>query len=159
MCAPICTLKPTVSYIYFGWIICELHPNKDFLKRDLGSDVRRGQSSRQRSDHVRLCRSYQGFLFFKNFLVFFRAEPVGGSQARGVIGAVAAAAGLCHSHSNLGSEPCLTYTTAYLNAGSLNHWARPGFEPATLWFLDSFPLCHNGNSRILIFIPRAFLVC
>ena len=32
----------------------------------------------------------------------------GGSQARGLIGAVAA--GLCHSHSNAGSEPCLQPT-------------------------------------------------
>ena len=37
----------------------------------------------------------------------FRAEPTayGGSQARGLIGAVAA--GLCQSHSNAGSETCL----------------------------------------------------
>ena len=40
----------------------------------------------------------------------FRAEPVayGGSQARGLIGAVAA--GLHHSHSNAGSEPRLRPT-------------------------------------------------
>ena len=28
-----------------------------------------------------------------------------------------------------------TYTTAHGNAGSLTHWARPGTEPTTLWFL------------------------
>ena len=28
-----------------------------------------------------------------------------------------------------------TYTTANGNAGSLIHWARPGIEPATSWFL------------------------
>ena len=41
---------------------------------------------------------------------FFRATPVayGGSQAWGPIGATAA--GLCHSHSNAGSEPCLQST-------------------------------------------------
>ena len=47
-------------------------------------------------------------LKFHHFLVFFflfRAAPAayGGSQARGVESAVAA--GLWHSHSNLGSEP------------------------------------------------------
>ena len=38
------------------------------------------------------------------FLVFFRAAPLayGSSQARGGIGAVAA--GLCHNHSNSGSD-------------------------------------------------------
>ena len=43
------------------------------------------------------------FLFFC-FFAFSRAAPVahGGSQARGLIGAVAA--GLCHSHSNAGSQ-------------------------------------------------------
>jgi len=43
-----------------------------------------------------------GFFFF--CLLSFRAAPAayGGSQARGLIGAVAA--GLHHSHSNVGSE-------------------------------------------------------
>ena len=46
-------------------------------------------------------------IFIFIFFVFSRAALVayGGSQARGLIGAVAA--GLHHSHSNLGSEPCL----------------------------------------------------
>ena len=49
--------------------------------------------------------AYSLFLFL--FLSFSRASPAahGGSQVRGPIGAVAA--GLCHSHSNLGSEPRL----------------------------------------------------
>ena len=72
-------------------------------------------------------------------LSFFRAAPVayGGSQARGRIGAVATV--LLQSHSNSGSEPCL-WTTPQLtgNAGSLTHWARPGIEPATSWFLNRF---------------------
>ena len=48
---------------------------------------------------------YSFFFFF--FLCLFRAAPgaYGDSQARGLIGA--AAAGLCHSHSNARSEPCL----------------------------------------------------
>ena len=47
-----------------------------------------------------------GFFFFG----LFRAALVayGGSQARDLIGAVAAS--LCHSHSNVGSEPCLQPT-------------------------------------------------
>ena len=49
-----------------------------------------------------------GFFFF--FFGLFRASLVayGGSQARGRFGA--AAAGLHHSHSNTGSEPCLRPT-------------------------------------------------
>ena len=45
--------------------------------------------------------------FFSSILCLFRATSwhMRSSQARGRIGA--AAAGLCHSHSNLGSEPCL----------------------------------------------------
>ena len=48
--------------------------------------------------------------YFIVFLSFFGAAPAayGGSQARGLIGAVAA--GLCQSHSNVGSEPSLQPT-------------------------------------------------
>ena len=51
------------------------------------------------------------FFIFSFFFVFFRATPAGygGSQARGPIGAVAA--GLHHSLSNAGSEPCLQPTS------------------------------------------------
>ena len=47
----------------------------------------------------------------KNFFCLFRATPAayGGSQARGLIGAVAA--GLHHSHSNAGSQPSLQPTS------------------------------------------------
>ena len=31
-----------------------------------------------------------------------------------------------------------TYTTAHSNTGSLTHWARPGTEPTTSWFLVEF---------------------
>ena len=51
------------------------------------------------------------YLFiFIYFLVFSRAAPAayGGSQVRGLIGAVAA--GLCQSHSNAGSKPHLPLT-------------------------------------------------
>ena len=63
--------------------------------------------------------------FFLGFFVFclFRAAPMayGGSQARGRI--TATAASLQHSHSN---------------ARSLTHWAKPGIEPETSWFLVRF---------------------
>ena len=50
------------------------------------------------------------FFFFVLFFVFSRATPVayGGSQAKGLIRAVAA--GLCQSQSNSGSEPRLQPT-------------------------------------------------
>ena len=60
--------------------------------------------------------NYEFFFFF----LFIRATftAFGSSQARCQIGAVAA--GLCHSHSNLGSEPwSATYTETRGNAGSL----------------------------------------
>ena len=57
----------------------------------------------------------QIYFFILFFLYFSRAAPVsyGGSEARGLIGAVVA--GLCQSHSNGGSEPCLK-TTPQLRA-------------------------------------------
>ena len=80
------------------------------------------------------------FLFY--FILFFclfaisRAAPVayGGSQARGLIGAVAA--GLHHSHSN---------------AGSLTHWARPEIESATSWFLVGFVSAAPWQELLIFF--------
>ena len=50
------------------------------------------------------------YILFFFFFCIFRAAPVAyaGSQARGPIGAVAT--GLCHSHTNEGSEPHLQPT-------------------------------------------------
>ena len=31
-----------------------------------------------------------------------------------------------------------TYTTTHGNTGSLTHWAKPGMEPETSWFLVGF---------------------
>ena len=84
------------------------------------------------------------FLFFVLFCfvlfcLFFRAAPVPCriSKAGGQIGA--AAAGLCQSHSNVGSRPrSATFTTAHGNAGSLIHRARPGIKPASLWIVVRF---------------------
>ena len=78
------------------------------------------------------------FFFSPRSFCLFRAAPVacGGSQTRGLIGAVAVS--LHQSHSDARSEPHLTSTTAHGNTGSLTHWARQGMEPATSWFLVGF---------------------
>ena len=87
------------------------------------------------------------YLFIFCLFVFSRAAPMayGGSQARGPVGA--AAAGLYHSHSNTGSEPCLQPTPQLMATsepestergqgsnlqahgslvGFVNHWATTG---------------------------------
>jgi len=57
-----------------------------------------------------ICKFLFLFFFFFCLFAFSRAAPTayGGSQARGLIGAVAA--GLYHSHSNSRSKPCLRPT-------------------------------------------------
>ena len=76
------------------------------------------------------------------FILLFRATSTayGSSQARDLIRAVAA--GLCRSHSNARSkprrQPTLELTTAHHNTRSFTHWARPGIEPVTSWFLVGF---------------------
>ena len=47
----------------------------------------------------------QHFFFFGSCLFRAASAAYGGSQARGLMGAVASS--LHHSHSNAGSEPCL----------------------------------------------------
>ena len=92
------------------------------------------------ADHIVLVSSFFSLFlfFFYFFFVFylFRATPAAyeDSQARHLIGAVAD--GLCHSHSNARSEPRLPPTPQLTR--SLTHWARPGIEPATSWFLAGF---------------------
>ena len=78
------------------------------------------------------------YFFFFFFFGLSRAVHVayGGSQAKGLIGIVAA--GLQHSHSNARSELCLTYTTAHGNARSLTHWPRPGIKTMSSWILVRF---------------------
>ena len=74
------------------------------------------------------------------FFSLFRAVPLAYAdlQTRGQIRATAA--GLHHSHSNTASEQHLNPAlyTAHGNARSLTHWARPGIESLTLWFLVGF---------------------
>ena len=76
--------------------------------------------------------------FFIFIYLVFRAVPMahGGSQARGQIGAIAAS--LHHSHSNLGSKPCLRPTPQLGNTGSLTHRVRPGIECVSSWLLVRF---------------------
>ena len=50
-----------------------------------------------------LTSSFYSFFFFQG-----RTAACGGPQAKGLIGAVAT--GLCHSHSNIRSKPCLRST-------------------------------------------------
>ena len=63
-------------------------------------------------EHNSFCGVFFVCLFFVSFFFFcfFWASPMayGGSQARRRIGAVAT--GLHHSHSNVGSKPCLRPT-------------------------------------------------
>ena len=90
-----------------------------------------------------------GFVGFVLFLLF-RATPTayGSSQARGKIGA--AAANLCHSHSNARSELCLQPTlqpTATLDP--LTHGGRSHFHE---YYLGS---THNRNSPLFLFnVPK-----
>ena len=73
--------------------------------------------------------------FFFIFFVFLRPHPQYKDVPRlgGPIGTIGAS--LRHSHSNARS---VTYTTAHGNTRSLTHWARPGIEPTTSWFLVRF---------------------
>ena len=73
-------------------------------------------------------------VFFFCLFAFSRATPMayGDSQARGPIGAVA------EPQQRGIQATSATYTTAHGNARSLTHWARPGIEPTTSWFLVRF---------------------
>ena len=96
--------------------------------------------------HVFVC--WQVFCLFVCLFVFclfclFRPAPeaYGGSQARGLIRAVAAS--LCHSHSRSNVGPELHLRPAMGNAGSLTDWTRLGIEPATSRFLVRFRFCRT----------------
>ena len=104
---------------------------------------------------------YSTFRLF--FGLLFRAIPAtyGNSQDRGRIGARAAC--LCHSHSNIGSKPCLSPTPQLtVTLDSLTQWARPGIWSTHSWVLVRFLtywvtmgtlnflnlLSHDGNSQL-----------
>ena len=53
-----------------------------------------------------------------------------------------------------------TYTTAH-NSRSLTHWARPGIQPATSWFLVRF-INHCATTRtqeVFFFLNRKHITC
>ena len=73
------------------------------------------------------------------FVCLFRAATAGygHSQARGLIGAVAAGP-TPEPQQRQTQAMSVTYTTAHGNTGSLTQWVKPGFEPATSWFPVGF---------------------
>ena len=101
------------------------------------------------ADHWRKNSRKIWILFLFLFFGLFRAAPVayGGSQARGLIKAVAASPH--QSHSNARSEPHLQPTpqlTATLHPQPTER--SQGWSPKPHGSqLDSFLLCHEGNSR------------
>ena len=78
---------------------------------------------------------YICFFFFSFFLFGATPTAYGSSQAKGWIGATAA--GLHHSHSNAGTEPCLLLTPQ-LKAMMDPHWVKLGIEPTSSWILVKF---------------------
>ena len=81
------------------------------------------------------------FIFYDHFVCLFvfmaAPEAYGSSQARGQIGA--AAAGLCHSHSNTRSKPHLQPMAQFVASQVLN------------------PMSHSGNSLFVSLVVD--LVC
>ena len=55
----------------------------------------------------------------------------------------------------------VTYTTAHSNSGSLDHWASPGIEPTTSWFLVRFihHCAMKGNPISRIFNYQNPIAC
>ena len=52
-----------------------------------------------------------------------------------------------------------TYAPAHGNTGSLTRWARPGIEPATLWFLVGFiNHCATKGPPVYLFLVRTFIL-
>ena len=98
--------------------------------------------------------SFLSFFSFFSFVLSFLAAPTayGNSQGRDWIRAVAAGLGLCHSHSNVGSLPCLQpYTTAHGDARFLTHWVRLGNQPVLSWMLVGF-VTAEPQWKLLFFI-------
>ena len=106
-------IKTTSASLLKDWGPCELPPGiwRSSLDVEFGSSEvcrRLGGEGRTASEPTDMPMPFLSFPITYSFFFFFsRATPMahGGSQARGLIGAVAA--GLCHNHSNAESEPCL----------------------------------------------------
>ena len=79
---------------------------------------------------------YTFFFFF----CLFRTVPATyrGSQARGLIGAVATSLHHSQPQQRQIQATSTTYTTAHRNTRSLTHQARSGIKPASSWILDRF---------------------
>ena len=102
-----------------------------------------GITSPSRKDSVPSSQNI-GCSFFVLFCFpfLFRAVPAAyeSSQTRCRIGA--AAAGLCHNHSNTGSELYLQpMPQLAAMPDPLTHWVRPENEPASSWILVRFWSC------------------
>ena len=80
------------------------------------------------------------FIYFFFRSVFSRATPMayGGSQARGPIRVAAADLHQPQPKQRGIRAASVNHTTAHGNVGSLAHWARPGIELETSWFLVGF---------------------
>ena len=98
------------------------------------------------------------FLFFF-FFCFWGLHPGHMDVLRLGVEIGATAVGLHHSHSNTGSKPYLWPTPQLMaTQDPPTHWARPEIKPVTSWLLDSFPLHHNENSKILNFFITIFIL-
>ena len=94
------------------------------------------------------------------FFLLFRAAPMayGSSQAKGSNRS-------CSCRPTPGTQQrgiraaSATYTTVHGNAGSLTHWARPGIEPSTSWFLVRFDVsAPRRELQCLVFKVLSLLV-
>ena len=75
--------------------------------------------------------------------IFFRSTPIadGSSQTKGRTGA--AAAGLCHSHSN---------------TGSLTHGAGPKVKPSSSWILVKFLTTEPQRELLYLFFSNNYII-
>ena len=91
------------------------------------------------------------FCFLLLLFLLFRAAPVayGSFQARSWIGATAA--GLHHSHSNMGSEPHLWPTPQLTTTPDPwpTEWGQGSNPHPQGYYSDLFPLHYNGNFQKL----------
>ena len=74
--------------------------------------------------------------FFFVLSCLFKAVPAAHGSCQAADPIRDAAAALHHSHTR--SELCLWPKPHHSNARSSTHWARPGIEPTTSWFLVGF---------------------
>ena len=104
--------------------------------------------SHNRKSHTTLL--FSCFILFYFCLYKAASMEYGSSLVRSKIGA--AAAGLCHSHSNCQIQAAsVTYTAACSKPRSLTHWAGPEIKPASSRILVGFVINYpEGHSLSLI---------